>query len=411
MTLDGVIAPIRSPFVSAASAARRRGTAWLACLLLFVGVLAPQILWSGHSAATTVAHWTVTSTPDQPSANNQLLSLARPATGSCVAVGFTGTGPDEQRTLIETLSGGTWHIESTPNVPSSDDVLSSVSCLAVGNCVAVGVSDVNDSAANDETLIETLKAGHWSITPSPNPGTDGDVLEGVSCAKPTTCIAVGYSGYSGSKTVIESTSGASWSETRTGNGSSGILSAVSCSKLGSCVAVGTVAATLSGVTWSVGAFVQPNPSQRQEAGDLAGISCIPTGCIAVGEYYSNPSLERWSTLIERLSGGSWHIESSPTVGSDSYLSGVACSALTSCTAVGYSLNTPIFPQVSSTLVVGLTSAGWSTEPSPDPAGTSKSDLNRLEGVKCSAVETCEAVGWSLAASGFYERTLAMRSTP
>ena len=271
--------------------------------------------------------------------------------------------------------------------------------------MAVGLSSDNGSPADYQTLIETLSDGTWTITSSPDPGTNGNSLSGVACTGASSCVAVGYSHYGAQNVLIETDSGGTWTVADTG-GAGGSLSAVSCPSPSFCVAAGSVSAVLSGGNWSVGPFVTPGQSSV-----LSGISCSATTCIAVGEDYSNPDAEQWSTLIESYSGGSWQTMPSPNVGSDSYLYGVSCTDPTDCVAVGYSLNTPLYPQVSSTLVEVLSNGTWAVTSSPNPAGTSGTSLNRLLGVVCSTTNTCQAVGWTEGNGSMLEQTLAMTSMP
>src|ERR1700683_121990 len=42
----------------------------------------------------------------------------------------------------------------------------------------------------------------WSVTPSPNPSTYGDALNGASCASTSYCVAVGDEGTSSGDTKI-----------------------------------------------------------------------------------------------------------------------------------------------------------------------------------------------------------------
>ena len=71
--------------------------------------------------------------------------------------------------------------------------LTGVSCVSVLSCVAVG-TEVSGSEG-DQTLVETWGNGStWSVTPSPNPGSGNDSLNGFSCSSATSCVAVGASG-------------------------------------------------------------------------------------------------------------------------------------------------------------------------------------------------------------------------
>lgn len=169
------------------------------------------------------------------------------------------------------------------------------------------------------------------------------------------------------------------------------------------MAIGSVAAVYSSGTWTVGNYADSSSIE------LSGISCTAGGCIAVGESYSDPDTETWTTRVESYVAGIWSIDPSPNVGTDTYLYDVSCVDMANCTAVGYSLNTPLFPQVSSTLAIQLVGGTWTVTTTPDPAGTSGTDIDRLIGVDCTAASNCQAVGW-MAGTGPTE-TLALSSVP
>ena len=384
---------------------RSRRTVAVMVMAILPSLVGIQIATAAESGASTVPSWTVESTPDLAT-SGELLSVACPASGTCMAVGFTSDAQGDQETLIESLINGTWTIMPSPNTASSINVLYSVSCGAVGECVAVGMSSTDVGPTADQTLIETLSDGTWSITPSADSGENGNQLNGVSCTGPGDCIAVGTSGYGNIDTLIDVDSGGSWSISATGTGAPGSLSGVSCASAGSCVAVGSVYAALSGGTWTVGNYVAPGDDSQ-----LNGISCTTGGCIAVGEYYSSPDYEQWSTLIESYTGGAWNVMTSPNEGTDSYLDNVACTDPSDCTAVGYSLNTPIYPNVSSSLVTDLSNGQWTVVTSPNPQGTTGNAINRLEGVSCLAIDACDAIGWVAPNGGTVAQPLAMSSTP
>ena len=85
--------------------------------------------------------------------------------------------------------------------------LRGVSCTSSSNCVAVGDGFFN---GNFGTLIEAWDGSSWSIVPSPNPinGLGYPRLNGVSCAGPSRCMAVGDYAYF---TLIETWNGSAWS--------------------------------------------------------------------------------------------------------------------------------------------------------------------------------------------------------
>jgi hypothetical protein len=72
---------------------------------------------------------------------------------------------DLDQTLVETWDGTSWTITPSPNVGTNGSVLIGLSCPSASFCVAVGVGD--------GTLIETWDGAKWMVVPSPSPGKEG----------------------------------------------------------------------------------------------------------------------------------------------------------------------------------------------------------------------------------------------
>ncbi len=143
-------------------------------------------------------------------------------------------------------------------------------------------------------------------------------------------------------------------------------------------------------------------------GVLTAVSCpSPSSCAAVGEYY-HPA-PRYA-LIEHWNGSAWSIVKGPPPSAHltAGLSGVSCSGVSDCTAVGSS--TRIVPQPTTgpppvrTLVEHWNGSAWSIVKSPNPPAAS----NRLTGVACSRAWGCMAVGQSGGSMNLHVRTLAER---
>jgi hypothetical protein len=73
--------------------------------------------------------------------------------------------------------------------------MNSVSCAPAGFCAAVASYDAPPANAGGavigRTLAESWNSTRWSIVPSPNRGARYNVLNSVSCASKTACVAVG----------------------------------------------------------------------------------------------------------------------------------------------------------------------------------------------------------------------------
>ena len=140
--------------------------------------------------------WTVAKLPlAKGSAAGFLFSVSCPKSGRCMAVGYSYAN-QSGHPLIESQSAGNW----TPTLPAVAHTLGGflygVSCAAAGSCVAVGNTYTGLSQpgtpAVTQPLVETLKDGRWTVTPSPSLGSDGGSLNAVTCSSPDTCVAVGY---------------------------------------------------------------------------------------------------------------------------------------------------------------------------------------------------------------------------
>jgi hypothetical protein len=135
-----------------------------------------------------------------------LNDVSCPATGSCVAVGYYTDSSNYGQRLIGTLSAGTWTASTVPigtlspaagSDPEVDFNSNSLACPAVGSCVAVGY--YTDSSGNQQGLIETLSGGTWTAstvpigTLSPTAGSDPEVnFNSLACPAVGSCVAVGY---------------------------------------------------------------------------------------------------------------------------------------------------------------------------------------------------------------------------
>jgi len=156
----------------------------------------------------------------------------------------------------------------------------------------------------------------------------------------------------------------------------------------------TLAERRSGGAWTVQST--PNPAGAA-ASALNGVSCSSgSACTAVGQFAAKSGAQR--TLAERWNGRSWRIQSTPNPARSpsSRLSGVACPATDTCTAVGTSN--------SKLLVERWAGARWRIQPAPVPPGAQFSELNA---VTCTAAASCIAVGDYVTGSGA-DVTLAER---
>jgi hypothetical protein len=281
-----------------------------------------------------------------------------------MAVGNTNNDGDDTgvaQTVAEEWNGTSWKVLSTPDVGSGDNFLNGVDCPDAGWCVAVG------NLGLSATLIETWDGTGWSVASSPTPTGDGGYLGGVSCTSATSCMAVGSSDATGNvaNTLAESWDGTNWTIVTTPDGGStgNALFGVSCTSTTSstgCVAAGSYETTdtdmlteiWDGTNWTLG------PGFGNEV-SFDGVSCTSaTNCMAVGSYESS------STMYLIWNGATWHqnAASPDPLDKSNVFSAVSCPGATSCVAVGSSEDSTDIYQ---TLIETFGSSGWTVTPSPD----------------------------------------------
>jgi hypothetical protein len=327
------------------------------------------------------------------------------AAGVVIALAAGASGSTSPRPGPTGASGGragqaagaqalTWSLVPSPNRGTGNNGLDGVSCVAAGACTAVG--GYTSSSGVGRTLIESWNGTTWAAIPSPQPGT-GDGLDGVSCISAAACTAVGF--YQNSvpihRTLIESWNGTTWSvvpsPNRGGTTTQNFLYGVSCASAVACTAVGetyngrsgdesTLIESWNGTGWSL----VPSPSPGNAQNYLNGVSCTSaTTCTAVGYFLNSGSLPK--TLIESWNGTAWSVVPSPSPETNDNLNSVSCTSPTACMAVGYYNGSGSPPK---TLIESWNGTTWSVVPSPQPGSIS----NNLYGVSCISATACTAVG-------------------
>jgi hypothetical protein len=343
------------------------------------------------AAGSARSSWKIEPTPSPAGATEvDLNGVSCPGRRVCVAVGDYQTGSGTQLTLAEGWNGTSWSIEATPN-PSSSTArsLAGVSCVSTTECLAVGSSSTG-------TLAEAWNGTSWSIQTTPNPAAGGAYLAGVSCFAVDGCIAVGASKRG---TLAEGWDGTKWTiqPTPSGSGQSArpqYFYSVSCTSPRSCIAVGVGSSAgpnplVMGEAWNGEKWSEQTMPEFD--GYLLGVSCFSQdSCAAVGlSGYPYPTHQATNTAAEAWNGTSW---SSPTTpepkgGTHDQLTGVSCSAADVCTAVGGYTDAA---EHAVTLAQVWNGTSWRTQATPHPAGRTGS----LTGVSCTAVTACMAVGES-----------------
>jgi hypothetical protein len=279
--------------------------------------------------------------------------------------------------VIAQPAAASWLQQGTP-APSGASVwdFTAVSCAAPTSCMAVGTAN--------GLLAESLSGSTWTIVSIPDPG--GGQLSGISCKTASSCEAVGNFSNGGTmETLAEVWNGGTWSIQSTPNpagATASQLSDVSCKTASSCEAVGqftsggatrTLAEGWNGSSWTIQST--PNVSGAANSA-LGGVSCpSATDCEAVGDSFTGPNS---ATLAEVWNGSSWAIQSTPNTGSTvNQLEGVSCTAAAACTASGTGL------------AERWNGTSWALQAIASPHGNTAADLGR---VSCTDKTRCIAVG-------------------
>jgi hypothetical protein len=269
-------------------------------------------------------------------------------------------------------AAASWLEQNTP-APSgaANWQFSAVSCASPSSCMAVG-------STNNSLLAEQRTGSTWTILSIPGSGQ----LSGISCASATACEAVGQSG---SGPFAERWDGTSWTVQTAqlpAGATSSQLAGVSCTSATACEAVGqfstggstfqTLAEVWNGSTWTIQAT--PNATSQTSSG-LLGVSCFSaTVCEAVG---SSATGTTSATLAEAWNGSNWGIQATPNgAGNINHLDGVSCTSATVCMAVG-------------TTAARWNGSSWTMLAIAQPRGDAPAELDH---VSCTDRNHCMAAG-------------------
>jgi hypothetical protein len=307
-----------------------------------------------------------------------------------MAVGAVSGGETFQAAVAERWDGTSWRVQATPVSTVNDfNFLLDVSCTRTNSCTAVG--EAHDPVGqHDVALVEDWSLRWQPQAPATPPGSAASDLAKVSCVSASACVAVGGAELSGStfEPLTEIWNGQAWTQQPTPNPAVSNLAAVSCNAANSCTAVGdfisngvvqTLAEHWDGSNWTVQQTPSPPGATRSF---LLGVSCTSaTACTAVG-FFDN-SAGNQLTLAERWDGSNWTVQQTPNpAGSTtSQLNEVSCSSATACTAVG-SATGQIWAEA-------WNGTNWTIQSTPIPGGGSDPSLS---GVSCTAPNACTAVG-------------------
>jgi hypothetical protein len=234
------------------------------------------------------------------------------------------------------------------------------------------------TAGAASSFSEAWNGTSWTLEP-PNPAAPSSELNGVSCTAANACTAVGDAD---GGILAERWNGTDWTvQPIVAGGVSvpGTLNGVSCASAKACTAVG-------------------ESDQSASTGDL-GCSLPTPRCLPIPD----DTLAQPLMLAAGWNGSTWTVQQTATGGELGSLLGVSGPSSTTCTAVGY-----LWPGEGPETAVAdrLGGGSWSIQTTPSPKGTSTIAFG---GVACPAAAYCEAVGgYTLTQSPGVPRTLAER---
>jgi hypothetical protein len=141
----------------------------------------------------------------------------------------------------------------------------------------------------------------------------------------------------------------------------------------------------NGKSWRIERTPTPGKGQFAYLDDVA--CTASSACAAVG--LSNVGQPDQRAVVERWNGHRWRVQPSPNPShGGGGLEGVACTAASSCTAVGFSN--------AGTLAERWNGHRWAIQPTPNPPGA---QFGLFNGVGCSSRSACTAVGYYFDSSG------------
>lgn len=121
--------------------------------------------------------------------------------------------------------------------------------------------------------------------------------------------------------------------------------------------------------------------------------------MAVGSYDTSGPAEQGYTLAEAWNGKTWTVKATPEPDNDSALNSISCRSARACVATGFAIQNNgnnWFSEVWNGRI-------WTVKTSPRPNGTTYSSIR---GVSCASVGVCIAVGYYDVDSLAKSRTLA-----
>jgi hypothetical protein len=227
----------------------------------------------------------------------------------CLAVGGRSGRTGSGHALAARWVSGRWQT-LTPRKPAGAQAteLNGISCDG-GSCLAVG--EYLDANGRAWTLAERWNGKSWQLLHAVSVRAPVSVLYGVSCESATVCMAVGGSQWTRQYPLAEMWQNGHWRRVFGGKVTGGVLNGVSCAVKSGCLAAGSrgskpLTEAWHGKNWQV---TQTPKASRRLTGALSDISCR-TGkgrCVTVGARFAAASPSAQTTLAEWWGGKTWRV--------------------------------------------------------------------------------------------------------
>lgn len=285
---------------------------------------------------------------------------------------------------------GKWALVKSPNVGTAGSSLSGVSADSLTDGWGVGNTFTGSTY---RTLAERWNGSMWAVVATPNASAGTNALNAVVAITPTDAWAVGfYADGSTFRTLAEHWNGSTWAIVASPNSGTGenVLESVTAIASNDVWAVGfqeatpgaprvTLAEHWNGSTWTVVA----TPNSGTDENFLWTVRGRATDDVwAFGSY----SVPWFQTLTEHWNGTSWSIVSSPNLGDGS---NVLYAGVVLPGARAMAVGTWLDGDQTATLAERWNGTSWLVEPSPSPSA----DQNFLLGAAASVFNDIWAVGF------------------
>ncbi len=292
----------------------------LGLLAAIVSISAPAGFIGGSataSAATRVANGTGEAVPGTAVLNG----IACHGHDNCVAVGSTGTYPNEG--VVVPITDG---IPGTPELVPGSDSLTAVSCPTTTSCLAVGYGPYTlppNRMAIEGVVVGITDGVPGGINPVIGQGQIGVIdsvfLYGVGCSTDNSCF-VGGSDYYLAGIVVRVKPNYVGNEIPVSENS---INAVACQKPSFCIAVG------QGTVIFISYGKTANEGSPSGAGGLSSVSCRNAQWCLIGGVNGHGNEGAVALIVSKS------LRAAEVVSGTSVINGVSCRATTvDCLAVG-----------------------------------------------------------------------------